>query len=154
MHTSKYALFGPWLADSVSQERIHQQELEKRVMRSRAVFLVSLLALALPLTVLASGPANAGKVTFTEPVTVGDTVLNAGNYKVKWEGGGAAVQVSFLQGNKTVATVPATVVSETNPFLDGAVQVREQKGNAKVLKKILWKSVSLNFNEAALAEGK
>jgi hypothetical protein len=138
----------------VSQERIHQQKLEIKVMRSRAVLLVSLLALALPLTVLATSPANARKVTFTEPVTVGNTVLNAGNYKVKWDGGDSAVQVSFLQGNKTVATVPATVVSETNPFLDGAVQIREQKGNAKVLKKILWKSVSLNFDEAALAQGK
>lgn len=123
-------------------------------MRSRAVVLVSLLALALPLTVLAGSPANAGKVTFTEPVTIGNTVLNAGNYKVKWDGGGSNVQVSFLQGNKTVATVAATVVSEENPFLDGAIQVREQKGNAKLLKKILWKSVSLNFNEAALAAGK
>lgn len=122
-------------------------------MRSRAVLLVSLLALALPLTVLAAGPANAEKVTFTEPVTVGNTVLNAGNYKVKWDGEGSAAQVSFLQGNKTVATIPAMVVSEANPFLDGAVQVRE-KGNAKVLTKILWKSVSLNFDEAALAQGK
>lgn len=123
-------------------------------MRSKAVLLVSLLALALPLTVLAGSPANAGKVTFTEPVTVGNTVLNAGNYKVKWEGTDSAVQVSFLQGNKTLATVPATAVSEANPFLDGAVQFQEQKGNAKVLKKILWKSVSLDFNDAALAQGK
>jgi hypothetical protein len=123
-------------------------------MRSRAIPLVLLFALALPLTVLASGPANAGKVTFTEPVTVGNTVLNAGSYKVKWEGAGSTVQVSFLQRNKTVATVPATAVDEANPFLDGAVQTREQKGNAKVLKKILWKSVSLNFDEAALAQGK
>lgn len=123
-------------------------------MRSRLVFLVLLLAVALPLTVLAAGPANAAKVTFTEPVTVGNTVLNAGNYRVKWDGAGAAVQVSFLQGNKIVATVPATIVEEANPFLDGAVQAREQKGNAKVLEKVIWKNVSLTFNEAALAQGK
>ena len=120
-------------------------------MKSRLVYLLSILFLVLPLTALAQ--KDSGSVTFSEKVTVGGTVLSPGHYKVKWERAGADVQVSFLQGKKVVATVPATVAAAANPF-DGAIKTQDQADNSKVLKEIMWKDVSLTFAEATTAQSK
>ena len=90
---------------------------------------------------------NAVKVNFSEPVTVGSTVLNAGDYRVKWEGTGSAVQVTFLQGKNAVATVPATITGEVSRFDATAVEIREGSDHSKVLEKILMKDVVLSFEQ-------
>ena len=46
---------------------------------------------------------------------VNGTQLKPGDYKVEWDGTGPDVQVSFLQGKKVVATVPAKVVELKTP---------------------------------------
>src|SRR6266511_1634218 len=62
-------------------------------------------------------------LTISEPVMVAGTVLEAGMYKVTWEGSGAQVQVSFTKGSKTMATATATLVLETSAY-DGAIEVK------------------------------
>ena len=121
-------------------------------MKSRILYMFPLLLLALPLTALAA-QKNSGNVTFAEPVTVGTTVLNAGDYKVKWEGTDSAVQVTFLQGKKEIATVPATVAAEASPYDGAAVETQDQNDNSKTLEKILWKNVSLTFGEPTTTQG-
>ena len=72
--------------------------------------LVSLLALGL-LGSSAAFAREANKTTLNlyEKVTVNGKALNPGKYTVDWEGSGPAVQVNILQGNHTVATIPAHV---------------------------------------------
>jgi hypothetical protein len=70
--------------------------------------LLSILALLSPLSVFARDK-NQHSVDIPSTLQVGDTQLKPGNYKVKWEGSGPDVQVTFLRDGKTVATVPATL---------------------------------------------
>jgi hypothetical protein len=57
---------------------------------------------------------NEGTLMLSSPVQVGSTMLEPGTYKVEWQNSGSTANVDILQGNKTVATVPATVVSYTD----------------------------------------
>jgi len=54
--------------------------------------------------------ANKANFTFNSPTTVNGTKLKAGDYKLEWDGTGSEVQVSFIQGKKVVAKVPAKLV--------------------------------------------
>jgi hypothetical protein len=56
-----------------------------------------------------AGSTNKGTLNLTEKVTVDGKTLDAGNYKVEWNGDGPNVQVSLLRGKQTVATFPAQV---------------------------------------------
>lgn len=116
-------------------------------MKSRILYVFSLLFMVFPLAALAAH--NTGNVTLGDPVTVGSTVLPAGDYKVKWEGTGSDVKVSFLQGKKELASAPATVTAESSPYDGAAVETQDQTNNSKILKQILFKNVSLTFEQGA-----
>lgn len=59
---------------------------------------------------------NEGNLTLANPVQVGSTQLQPGNYKVEWQGSGPAVNIDILQDNKTVATAPAKLVAYTEGY--------------------------------------
>ncbi len=61
--------------------------------------------------------ANKGSLQVSDPVTVNGTQILAGDYTVKWEGNGPAVELSMLHGKDVVATVPARLV-DINPTPD------------------------------------
>jgi hypothetical protein len=69
---------------------------------------LSIIAVLSPLSLFARDK-NQHSVDIPSAVQVGGTQLRPGNYKVKWEGTGPDVQVTFLRDGKVVATVPATV---------------------------------------------
>lgn len=121
-------------------------------MKSRILYVFSLLLMVFPLAALAA-QHNSGDVSLSDPVTIGNTVLKAGDYKVKWEGTGPDVQVSFLQGKKEIATAPATLTAESSPYDGAAVETQDQTDNSKILKQILFKNVSLTFGQATEAPG-
>src|SRR5205085_6952926 len=56
--------------------------------------------------------ANKKTMHLYEKAKVHGTLLEPGDYKVEWNGSGPKVQLKILQGNDTVATVPAQVVAE------------------------------------------
>ncbi len=68
--------------------------------------------LALPATAFAKDK-NEGNLLLSDPVQVGSTQLEPGNYKVEWQGSGPNVSVDILQDNKTVVTAPAKLVTYT-----------------------------------------
>jgi hypothetical protein len=68
--------------------------------------------LALPVTAFAKDK-NEGNLTLANPVQVGSTQLEPGNYKVEWQGSGPNVNMNILQDNKTVVTAPAKLVTYT-----------------------------------------
>jgi hypothetical protein len=76
-------------------------------------------------------------VDLPEAVQIGTTQLKAGTYKVKWAGSGSAVQVTFLQNGKTVATVPGTLkTNDEEASRDAVVTDTTTSANAKLLKEI------------------
>lgn len=71
------------------------------------------LLLGLTLLLATSGfaaNANKGSLQIFDAVTVAGQTLAAGDYSVKWEGTGSAVQLSILKGSKVVASTPARIV--------------------------------------------
>jgi len=56
--------------------------------------------------------ANKKTMHLYEKAKVHGTLLEPGDCKVEWNGSGPKVQLKILQGNDTVATVPAQVVAE------------------------------------------
>ena len=106
--------------------------------------LLSLLLLALPITMFA-GHGNVRKVTFTEAVWVGSTLLSAGDYEVKWDGPGL-VQVSFLGGDRMIVTARAIAAVAAGPHDRAAVKVQAISESSKALERIVWKDVSLTFD--------
>jgi hypothetical protein len=75
----------------------------------------ALALLLLPATTFAKDKdKNEGTLMLSSQVQVGSTMLEPGTYKVEWQNSGSTANVDILQGNKTVVTVPATVVSFTD----------------------------------------
>jgi hypothetical protein len=72
-------------------------------------------------------------VTISNPVQVGSTQLNPGQYKVSWAGMGPAVQVEFQQHGKIVATTNAKLVeqNQTSPYDDVVTDKRQQVSTLK-----------------------
>ena len=77
-------------------------------MKPKVLFLVTMVFL--PAFAFA-GPRNSANIELDQPVTIAGTQLAPGQYKLIWEGNGPNVNVSFVEGKKTVATAPAKLVS-------------------------------------------
>jgi hypothetical protein len=69
------------------------------------------LMLSLALLLASSAfAAEKASLTLTHPATVNGTTLNAGEYKLQWDGTGPNVEVSIVKGKNVVAKVPAKIV--------------------------------------------
>ena len=90
--------------------------------------------------------AESKHITFTEPVMVGNVVLEPDTYKVAWTGNGPEVLVSFIKGERTVATATANLVFEKSPHQSRAVEVKVMPDNSRVLKKISFHDRALVFD--------
>ncbi|MCI0352703.1 MAG: hypothetical protein L0Z53_25055 [Acidobacteriales bacterium] len=117
----------------------------------RNLLVVSLLLLSLAIGSYAADK-KSDNVTFYDPVKIGSTTLQPGDYKVVWDGTGPDVQVSFVQGKKTVASAPARL-TETSKNAGKAVSLRTESDSSRVVTEIAFKKVSLRFDESAPAAG-
>jgi hypothetical protein len=115
----------------------------KSLSAAAMVFLTPALAFA--------GPKNSANVKLDQPVKVADTQLASGQYKVIWQGRGPDITVSFTEGKKTVATVPAKLVSNTNS--EEAIETDTALSTMTVLKAIDLKHFTIQFENAAPAAG-
>ncbi|MGA9814064.1 MAG: hypothetical protein WBQ64_14855 [Terriglobales bacterium] len=79
---------------------------------------------------------NEGNLKLSETVRVGSTQLEAGNYKVQWNGAGPNVNVDILQNEKTVATTSAKLVGYTSGYDAVVTEPAANDSQAKVLQEI------------------
>jgi len=79
---------------------------------------------------------NGHSVEISDAVQIGGTALKLGNYKVEWQGTGAAVQVSFLQNGKTVVTAPATLKTNDDQVTRDAIVTEATGASTSTLKEI------------------
>ena len=79
---------------------------------------------------------NQGNLKLFDPVVVGSTQLEPGNYKVQWNGAGPTVNVDILQNNKTVATTSAKLVGYTSEYDAVVTEPPAKHSQAKVLEEI------------------
>lgn len=76
--------------------------------------------------------SNKGTLHVEESVQVNGQVLPAGNYQLRWEGTGANVELSFMQGKKEIAKTSAKVIElEKASDYDSAV-LDHSSGKASV----------------------
>jgi|SRR5882757_10667997 len=70
-----------------------------------------------------AGNSNKGSLHLSEAAQVNGQAVPAGDYTLRWEGAGANVEVSFMQGKKVVTKTPAKVVELKNSFNNDAAVV-------------------------------
>lgn len=105
---------------------------------------VGLLAMLMSVPVAMFAKTEKANVNFDRPTVVAGKKLAPGNYEVKWNGNGPAVQVNFLQNNKVVATAPAQMIDKNNPY-NNAVEA-QTKGKTQVLTAIDRSHMTLKFS--------
>jgi hypothetical protein len=98
------------------------------------LMVLSTLSLLSPLGALAR--ENEHSVDIANAVQVGSAQLNPGTYKVEWQGTGTAVQVSFSQNGKTVATVPGTLKTNDEEVTQDEITIEGSGADTKTLKEI------------------
>jgi len=95
---------------------------------------LSILVLLFPLGALARDKAHSVEIPYA--MQVGGTRITAGNYKVAWQGTGPAVEVSFSQYGKTVATVPGTLKTNDDQVTQDAIVTEATSADTTTLKEI------------------
>jgi hypothetical protein len=97
--------------------------------------LLSVLALLSSLSALARDK-NQHSVNIPEFLQVGSTQLKPGNYTVEWQGAGPQIQVNFVRGGKTVATVPGTLKTNDPQVAQDDIVTDTAGASTKTLKEI------------------
>jgi hypothetical protein len=111
----------------------------------RLLYTAAILALV---SVPAFAAKNSQSVTIPEAVTVGSTVLPAGDYKVTWTGTGSDVQVTLIEKDK-FSPKPVTVAAKA---VDATVSQNgftvDRQGNVNTLQTLQLGKTTLVFNGA------
>jgi hypothetical protein len=95
---------------------------------------LSTLVLLFPVGALARDRAHSVEIPYA--VQVGGTRITAGSYKVAWQGTGPAVEVSFSQYGKPVATVPGTLKTNDDQVTQDAIVTEATSADTTTLKEI------------------
>lgn len=95
-----------------------------------------------------AGQNNRGKLALTDTVVVDGKQIEAGDYKVEWDGSGSAVQVKILQGKETVATLSAHLTEQPNRNPQDAYSTAAEPDGSRELTAIYpsGKRLSLEFD--------
>jgi hypothetical protein len=103
-------------------------------MRLSVVSKAALLGVALLAT--SAFAANKGSLNLSAPTSIGGQQVDAGEYRVQWEGNGPSVQVNVMKGKKVVATAPARVVDVNQPTRSDSTVVKSNGNGSRALQQI------------------
>ena len=94
-----------------------------------------------------------GNLKVYEDVKVSGKTLAPGSYQLAWEGAGSNVQVTIRQGNNTVATVPAAVVTAQSAPASTGYSTKKEDDGSKQITSVFFagKKVILNLDQQAAA---
>jgi hypothetical protein len=97
---------------------------------------------------------NSGSVTVRRTAQVNGKQLEAGEYKVQWDGSGSAVQITFHSGQKTVLTTTGAVKKLEKRDDNSYVLYRGADGNLDEIGEIHFagKKMFLAFEQAGPAK--
>jgi hypothetical protein len=96
-------------------------------------------------------PKDSANVELDQSVTVAGTQLAPGSYKVTWEGSGPNTSVTFAQGKKIVATVPAKLVTDQHQAQ--GIETNASTNNTTVLQAIDLNKITLQFGDGGPSAG-
>lgn len=89
-------------------------------------------------------------VRIYDAVTVGSSQLAAGEYTIAWSGTASNTEVTFAQGRKIIATVPAHISQVPSGYANTVV---ETDSRTKTLTKIALPKQSFSFASSADVSG-
>jgi hypothetical protein len=100
-----------------------------------------------------AGTNNKGKLELTNKVVVDGKPIEPGSYRVEWDGSGPAVQVKLLQGDQTVATLPAHLTEQTDKNAQDSYATTTEPDGSRELTAIYpgGKRLALQFDQSAAA---
>ncbi len=100
-------------------------------MKFRMLYVLTIAAATLLSSSVFAKAKNQGSMTVDQPVQIGSTQLKPGHYKVEWSDTATAnqVNVEFVRHDKTVATVPAKLISRATPSPYNDIVTAEAKNN-------------------------
>ncbi len=101
-------------------------------MKVKALFVLFAL---LAVSVGAFAAEGTGKMTLRAPAQLNGKQVAAGEYKVKWQGNGASVDVTLLNGKKAVANTTAKVKELQTPAPYDSVMYK-QDGNGQAISEV------------------
>lgn len=94
--------------------------------------------------------ATKANLELYNTASVNGTTLQAGTYKLEWDGAGPNVEVSILKGKNVVAKVPAKVVDLAAPAAGDSVVFSTDNGSNTVSAvRFNGKKYALELNPAA-----
>jgi hypothetical protein len=118
-------------------------------MRRPALFL---LVASLSGSALAADPAKDEAIRLDRPALVGDTVIPAGDYRIRISPG--LNEVTLTQGKRTVAVVPASVELTRPVYPGNAVHYRTEGDPDRVVRIVFAKSrLSVEFGPEIAGTG-
>lgn len=79
------------------------------------------------------GETYKGTLRLGNKVSVDGKPLDPGKYKVEWGGTGPKIQVTLLQGKRTMATFPAHVTEQAAPNPDDAYGTTAEPDGSRLL---------------------
>jgi hypothetical protein len=94
-----------------------------------------------------------GNLQLTNAVTVNGTQLNAGDYKVQWEGSGPNVEVSIMKGKNVVAKAPARVVELHDAAVNDAAVLHKNDSGPETLAGLRFEGKRLALELSAAGDG-
>ncbi len=112
---------------------------------------LSVTVLAIACFVVASfaaTPRDSKSVLLNFDATVSGSQLASGKYNVKWQSHSPEATVSFMRGNKVVATVEGKVVDRGTRFATDSVLYDESANGGRIIREIRFKGSSevIEFN--------
>ena len=105
-------------------------------------FTLSTVALVLLSVSTWAGDKMKANIEIKEPLHVGSTQLDPGEYKMTWTESGSNAEVTFSQGRKVIATVPAHVTQERSGYDSPAIY---SNSSTSTLIEVGLPKVSLHF---------
>jgi hypothetical protein len=98
-----------------------------------------------------AGENNKTKLQLANKIVVDGKPIEAGNYRVEWDGSGPAVQVKLLQGNQTVATLSAHLTEQADRNPQDAYAITTEPDGSRALTAIYpgGKRLALEFDQSA-----
>jgi hypothetical protein len=89
-----------------------------------------------------AGDKMKANIQINQTLHVGSTQLDPGEYKMTWTESGSNAEVTFSQGKKVIATVPAQATQERSGFRNPALRIN---GVSNTLVGVDLPEVSLSF---------
>ena len=119
--------------------------------RSRVILLI---VVATTVSLAFATTEHKNKISLAEPTVVANLWLRPGKCTVEWNSiGGNKVDISFVQGTRTIATVPGTIKAAQNRRDVAAVLGKIDESGARRLFAIEMKDSTLLFQVIDVTSG-